>query len=158
MLCNGIVLASSLWARWPLETLSRPGRAIFVPSLTDLTSPSSKLYIRSNHFEYSHQVIYLNTKSSPRDAMTQFWPSSCRYKQAEHMNHADPWPSNTDHLDHTTTVKSSLLVTQTELNPDRISPSHHLQRYLSSEKAGHWTARYDCNRNTNMNQVTLACY
>ena len=65
--------------------------------------------------------------------MTQFWPSSCRYKQAEHMNHADPWPSNTDHLDHMTTVKSSLLVTQTELYPDRISPSHQLQKYSSSE-------------------------
>ena len=78
------------------------------------------------------------------------------------MNHADPWPSNTDHFDHTTTMKSRLLVTQTELYPDRNSPSHHLQKYLSSEKHRNpffikkgWTARSDCNRNTSMNQVTL---
>ena len=81
------------------------------------------------------------------------------------MNHADPWPSNTNHLDQTTTMKSSLLVTQTKLYPERISPSHHLQKYLSSEKHRNpffsqkgWTARYDCNRNTSMNQVTLARY
>ena len=78
------------------------------------------------------------------------------------MDHANPWTSNTDHLDHTTTMKSRLLVTQTELYPDRNSPSHHLQKYLSSEKHRNpffiqkgWTARYDCNRNTSMNQVTL---
>ena len=125
------------------ETLSRPGGAIFAPFLTYLTPSTSRWYIRSNHFEYSHQVIYLNTKSSPWDAMTQFWPSSCLYKQAEHMNHADPWPSNTDHLDHTTDVKSSLLVTQTELYPDRISPSHHVQKYLSSEKHRNLSERLD---------------
>ena len=47
--------------------------------------------------------------------------------------------------------QASLLFTQTELYHDRISPSHHLQKYLSSEKhrnpfsvrkAEHWTARY----------------
>ena len=47
------------------ETLSRPGGAIFAPFLTHLTPSTSKWYIRSNHFEYSHQVICLNTTSSP---------------------------------------------------------------------------------------------